>query len=82
MSGGAAGRRAHGAIDHIDPPILTTQPLTPQHWDAFVGLFGERGACGGCWCMHPVLTQREYEAGKGTGNREAMRARVESGGRS
>ncbi len=25
--------------------------LQPDHWPAIVELFGENGACGGCWCM-------------------------------
>lgn len=79
MNRRVAGRSSHGGNDHTDRPLLTTRPLTPERWEDFVGLFGERGACGGCWCMHPVLTQREYESGKGEGNRKAMRARVDGG---
>jgi GNAT superfamily N-acetyltransferase len=30
---------------------ITVRPLTPDLWPAFVDLFGEHGACGGCWCM-------------------------------
>ena len=36
-------------------------PLTPGRWQDLVALFGERGACGGCWCMTPRLTRSEYE---------------------
>jgi GNAT superfamily N-acetyltransferase len=31
---------------------LTTRPLTPDLWPALVDLFGELGACNGCWCMY------------------------------
>jgi GNAT superfamily N-acetyltransferase len=31
---------------------LTVRPLTPDLWPAFVDLFGENGACNGCWCMY------------------------------
>lgn len=31
---------------------VTVQPLTPELWPAFVDLFGEHGACNGCWCMY------------------------------
>jgi GNAT superfamily N-acetyltransferase len=31
---------------------LTIRPLTPDLWPAFADLFGENGACGGCWCMY------------------------------
>ena len=31
---------------------LRIAPLTPDHWPALEDLFGERGACNGCWCMY------------------------------
>ena len=31
---------------------LTIHPLTPDLWPAFEDLFGENGACNGCWCMY------------------------------
>jgi GNAT superfamily N-acetyltransferase len=31
---------------------LTVRPLTPDLWPALEDLFGERGACNGCWCMY------------------------------
>lgn len=54
-------------------------PFTPDRWNDFETLFGERGACGGCWCMLWRLKRSEFESGKGDGNRNAMRAIVESG---
>ena len=42
-------------------------------------LFGERGACGGCWCMLWRLTRKQYELQKGVGNKLAMKAIVDSG---
>jgi GNAT superfamily N-acetyltransferase len=59
---------------------LSIHPLTPERWDDFVRLFGPRGACGGCWCMHWRLPHATYEKQKGAGNRAAMR-RVVSAGR-
>ena len=32
--------------------ILTIRPLRPALWSALEDLFGDRGACGGCWCMY------------------------------
>lgn len=64
------------------PPMAETtiRPLTPDLWADFVRLFGERGVGGGCWCMFWRLgSRKEYEAGKGDGNREAMRRTVEEG---
>jgi hypothetical protein len=31
---------------------LTIRPLTPDLWPALEDLFGNRGACNGCWCMY------------------------------
>lgn len=58
---------------------LTFAPLTPQHWDAFETLFGERGACGGCWCMWFRVPNKEFEGQKGLGNKAAMYEIVHSG---
>jgi GNAT superfamily N-acetyltransferase len=58
---------------------LEVHPLTPERWDDFERLFGANGACGGCWCMWFRLTARQFEAGKGEGNRAAIRALVTGG---
>jgi GNAT superfamily N-acetyltransferase len=60
-------------------PRLRVEPLTPGRWDEFVGLFGTRGACGGCWCMFPRMTRSQFESKKGSGTRRAMRNLVASG---
>ena len=31
---------------------LEVRPLTPDLWPALKNLFGENGACYGCWCMY------------------------------
>jgi GNAT superfamily N-acetyltransferase len=31
---------------------LAIHPLTPDLWPALEDLFGENGACNGCWCMY------------------------------
>ncbi|MEX1025792.1 MAG: GNAT family N-acetyltransferase [Planctomycetota bacterium] len=53
---------------------LEITPATLDRWPAFEALFGERGACAGCWCMWFRVSRRIFEAGKGDVNREAMRA--------
>ncbi len=58
---------------------LELHPLTPERWKDFETLFGERGACGGCWCMWTRLARSEFERQKGEGNRRAMKAIVDSG---
>jgi GNAT superfamily N-acetyltransferase len=60
-------------------PKLEFHPLTPERWQDFEMLFGERGACGGCWCMWPRLTRAEFEKQKGAANKRAMKRIVEAG---
>lgn len=64
----------------FDDSKLSFRPLTPESWTDFEALFGENGACGGCWCMWWRLPRTEYERGKGAANKHAMYAIVEAGG--
>lgn len=54
-------------------------PLTADRWADLETLFGERGACGGCWCMWPRVPRAEFERGKGAANRRAFRRLVLEG---
>ena len=54
-------------------------PLTSDRWDDFTRLFGERGACGGCWCMWMRLTRSVFEQQKGELNKNAIKEFVDSG---
>jgi GNAT superfamily N-acetyltransferase len=47
--------------------------LDAARWPDLVRLFGEHGACAGCWCMWARRTAGEFRAGKGAGNRRALR---------
>jgi GNAT superfamily N-acetyltransferase len=58
---------------------LTFHGLTRERWRDFELLFGDRGACGGCWCMLWRLNHAEYERNKGERNRRAMRKIVAQG---
>ncbi len=58
---------------------LVIHPLTPNRWDDLITLFGERGACGGCWCMWWRLPRSQFNKQKGSGNKEALRELVDSG---
>ena len=53
-------------------------PVTKENWKDFENLFGERGACGGCWCMSWLLTKKEFDANKGVGNKRKMKKLVNS----
>jgi GNAT superfamily N-acetyltransferase len=61
------------------PLRLRFHPLTPDRWQDFETLFGERGACGGCWCMWPRLRRSDFDKQKGAGNKRAMKKIVQAG---
>lgn len=59
---------------------LTFEPLTRESWNKFVELFGDRGACGNCWCMYYRLKKSDYQEGKADdGNKRAMKEIVWDG---
>jgi GNAT superfamily N-acetyltransferase len=58
---------------------VDVKPLTLDLWADFEELFGDRGACGGCWCMWFRISRKQFEAQKGEGNRRAIKAIVASG---
>jgi GNAT superfamily N-acetyltransferase len=57
---------------------LAIKPLTDDLWPALQDLFGPRGACNGCWCMHWRIgaAYRRRTAGR---NKTAFREVVRSG---
>ena len=57
---------------------LTFHPATPDRWADIEELFGERGACGGCWCMYWRLPRGEWTASKGLKNKNSLRKIVRS----
>jgi GNAT superfamily N-acetyltransferase len=61
------------------PGKLTTHPLTAERWADLERLFGERGACGGCWCMWWRIKRSEFEKNKGEGNKKLFKKIVSSG---
>lgn len=59
---------------------MTFEPLTRDNWGKFIQLFGEKGACGNCWCMWPRLNKKDFTEGKvDDGNKNAMRDLVWAG---
>ncbi len=59
--------------------LLKFHPLTPDRWGDFEALFGERGACAGCWCMWWRLPRSQFAKNTGLQNKRAMRRLVVSG---
>jgi len=58
---------------------LRFEPVTPDRWSDVETLFGENGACGGCWCMAWRKPHAEWRRDKGKGNRAGLRALVKKG---
>ena len=57
--------------------MLNFKPLTLDTWADFERLFGPQGAYSGCWCMWWRLKRKDFEAGQGAGNRQAMQMLVD-----
>jgi GNAT superfamily N-acetyltransferase len=53
-------------------------PVRKENWKDFETLFGEKGACAGCWCMSWLLTKKEFDANKGAGNKKKMKKLIDS----
>jgi GNAT superfamily N-acetyltransferase len=51
---------------------LTFHPLDAGRWPDIERLFGERGACAGCWCMAWRLSRTQWERQRGKQNRQAL----------
>jgi GNAT superfamily N-acetyltransferase len=56
---------------------LKAYSLDASRWNDFEELFGEKGACGGCWCMSWRLKKSEFESHKGSANKNAMKDLVD-----
>jgi len=65
------------AVQEAGPPIRI-RAITKDDWPLIERLFGDRGACGGCWCMWPRLPQggKLWEQSKGETNRRSFRRLV------
>jgi GNAT superfamily N-acetyltransferase len=57
---------------------LTISPLTPDLWPALEDLFGDNGACNGCWCMYWRIGSA-YRKQPRQANKAAFREVVERG---
>jgi len=54
-------------------------PVTKENWKDFEDLFGEKGACAGCWCMYWRMRRKEYDALRGSGLKRKMKSLVNNG---
>jgi GNAT superfamily N-acetyltransferase len=62
-------------IEELD---LSFHPLTQKLWRDFEMLFGDRGACGGCWCMYWKLRGRDFEEAAGDSARQMQKSIVDA----
>jgi len=53
--------------------------IDPADSDGFQAVMGERGGCGGCWCMLWRRSAAQMRADQGAGNRAAMKALFDTG---
>lgn len=60
---------------------LALRPVSPDDWPLIVKLFGDKGACGGCWCMWWRVPKggKSWEEAKGRKNRDRLRRLVKAG---
>lgn len=59
---------------------LRIEPLTPARWRDVEALFGEKGACAGCWCMYWRLDEGErFDDVKGPTAKRRFKKLVEGG---
>ncbi len=53
---------------------ITFEPLSKNNWFKLVQLFGEKGACGNCWCMYYRQRKDDFIEGKfNDGNKDALK---------
>jgi len=65
------------AIENFSLDQLTFEPLSENNWSKFEDLFGQKGACGNCWCMSFRLKKSDFENGKiNDGNKNSMHTLV------
>ena len=65
-------------LQKVSVSKLTFQAATSARWPDLETLFGERGACGGCWCMYWRVSRKEFDAKRGESNKKALKKIVKS----
>jgi GNAT superfamily N-acetyltransferase len=59
---------------------MKTRELTPELWPDLEALFGDKGACGGCWCMYWRQEKgSDWSEAKGAVNKRRWKALVLGG---
>lgn len=63
---------------NISGSVITFRALTMERWKDLEKLFGERGACGGCWCMAWRLKRADFKKQSGNGNKKSLKILVKA----
>lgn len=59
---------------------LQVKEMSPELWDDLERLFGEKGACGGCWCIWWRIEPGEkWQDVKGQEAKKRLRGMIENG---
>jgi GNAT superfamily N-acetyltransferase len=66
-------------VKKTQKPKLKFFPATKERWKDLVSLFGEKGACSGCWCMWWLKTGKEFSLSRGQKNKLFLKKRIDSG---
>ncbi len=66
-------KKKSSAAVELDLTKVKYHPLDKSRWKDFESLFGERGACGGCWCMAWRLRSSDFEKQKGASNKSLIK---------
>lgn len=61
------------------PTALSFHPLQRNLWPDLEELFGQNGACGGCWCMFWKLRGKAYDEARVSETRQMHKSIVDSG---
>jgi GNAT superfamily N-acetyltransferase len=65
-------------LTEVEQLDLKFYPATEEKWSDIEKLFGEKGACAGCWCMWWRLKRSEFNKQKGEGNKKALKKIVKA----
>jgi GNAT superfamily N-acetyltransferase len=63
----------------FNPKSIKFRPLDISTWKDFERLMGQKGGCGGCWCMSWRVPPKIFRAQSGDGNKKAMHKLVKAG---
>jgi GNAT superfamily N-acetyltransferase len=61
------------------PNEIKSFPLKEDHFSDWLLLMGDRGGCGGCFCMSSRIPKKQFEQDKGERNKQSFRDLMQQG---